>query len=287
MYVTINGCSLNVEVLGDGPDKPLIIVHHGAPGLGSLEEPRAAFGFLADAFRVLIFDARGSGKSEDTPPYTHDQWVADVDALRVWAGAERFVMAGGSYGGFVAMEYAVRYPERLLALVLRDTAPDGRHDELALENARASDRVDIPEQRLHRMFAGEVRDDRDFRDLWRELLPLYTYEPDPDAIEAKVASVDYHHATHNAAFSVARATYDVKPGLPRVDCPVLVTVGRTDWITPVPYSEEIAGLLPDSELVVFERSGHSPPLEEPERFQTVVRDFLERALADEGEAAIG
>lgn len=280
MMLDINGCALNVELLGgDDPAKPLLIAHHGAPGLGSMEEPRAAFGWLADTFRVIIFDARGSGKSADVPPYDHDQWVADIDALREWAGAERFVMAGGSYGGFLSMEYAVRHPERLLALVLRDTAPDATHDNLALENARASDRVDIPEERLARMFDGKVLDNDDFRDLWRELLPLYTFTHDPAAIEAKVASVDYHYATHNAAFSTARETYDVKPHLHRVTCPALVTVGREDWITPVVNSEQIAELLPDAELVIFEESGHSPPLEEPERFQQVVRDFLDRALA--------
>jgi proline iminopeptidase len=93
-------------------------------------------------------------------------------------------------------------------------------------------------------------------------------------MEARVDSVDYHYATHNYAFSVNKHAYDVKPGLPSVTCPVLVTVGRADWITPVACSETIASLIPDSELVVFEKSGHSPPLEEPERFQAVVRDFL-------------
>lgn len=281
MRIDIDGCPLDVELLGgDDPSRPLLIGHHGAPGLGSKEEPRAAFGWLADrGFRVLIFDARGSGASGDVPPYTHERWVADIDALREWADADRFVMAGGSYGGFLSMEYAVRHPDRLLAMVLRDTAPDSGHDELAIANARASDRVDIPEERLARMFEGRVRDDEDFRDLWRELLPLYTHAHDPDAVEAKVAAVTYHHATHNAAFSEARSTYDVKPHLPGVTCPTLVTVGRDDWITPVVNSEEIAGLIPGAELVVFEESGHSPPLEEPARWQQVVGDFLDRALA--------
>ena len=68
-----------------------MIAHHGAPGLGSSGEPRATFGPLADAFRVIVFDARGSGASEGREPYTHEQWVADVDGVRAWAGAERIV----------------------------------------------------------------------------------------------------------------------------------------------------------------------------------------------------
>jgi proline iminopeptidase len=58
-----------------------------------------------------------------------------------------------------------------------------------------------------------------------------------------------------------------------------VTVGRDDWITPVACSETIASLIPDARLVVFEKSGHSPQIEEAEAFQELVRGFLAEALA--------
>jgi proline iminopeptidase len=274
MRLVINGNPLDVEMLGDNRDAPLLITHHGAPGLGSKAEPRMAYGPLSDSFRVLIFDARGSGRSGDTPPFTHKQWVEDVDALREWAGAETFVMAGGSYGGFVSMEYAIRHPERLRALVLRDTSADHAHNDLALANARASDRVEVDEDKLMRIMEGRIRDNDDFRDCWRELLPLYDFDFDPTTLQARVDSVDYHHATHNAAFSENLHQYDVKPYLSDVACPTLVTVGRTDWITPVACSETIAELIPDAQLVVFEKSGHSPPSDEPELFQQTIREFL-------------
>lgn len=280
MFVNINGNQLHIEVLGgDDPAKPVLIAHHGAPGLGSLAEPKAAFGPLADRFRVVVFDARGSGASGDTPPFTHEQWVADVDALRAWMGVERFVMAGGSYGGFISMEYAVRFRERLLALVLRDTSADSTHDELAEANARSSDRVEIDDERYRRVMEGRVVDNDDLRDCWRHLLPLYDHELDLARVAERVANTPYHYAKHNYAFAVNRLTYDVKPQLSTVTCPTLVTVGRHDWITPVSASETIAELVPGAQLVVFERSGHSPPLEEPERFQQVVRTFLDDALA--------
>ncbi|GAB3267557.1 alpha/beta fold hydrolase [Arthrobacter pigmenti] len=274
MLVTINGNALDVEILGENPDAPLLIAHHGAPGLGSRNEPLMAFGPLSDTFRVLIFDARGSGVSGESGPFTHEQWVADVDALRQWAGAESFVMAGGSYGGFIAMEYAVRHPDRLRALVLRDTSADHEHNDLAIANARASDRVDINEDMLMRMMEGRIRDNDDFKNSWRELLPLYDFDFDPATLEERVASVNYHFATHNAAFSENLLHYDLKPLLPSVSCPTLVTVGRADWITPVPCSEKIAELIPRAGLEIFEKSGHSPPSDEPELFQQTVRDFL-------------
>ena len=68
--------------------------------------------------------------------------------------------------------------------------------------------------------------------------------------------------------------YDLRPKLATVTCPTLVTVGRTDWITPVSSAETIASLIPNSKLVVFEKSGHSPQIEQFDLFQQVMRDFL-------------
>ena len=81
MNVTINDCALNVEVMGP-EDGPVLIAHHGGGGIGSLAEPKATFGPLADRFRVVVFDARGCGRSQGVPPYPHAQWAADVDGLR-------------------------------------------------------------------------------------------------------------------------------------------------------------------------------------------------------------
>ena len=274
MRVDINGNPLEVEVLGDDGSAPVMIVHHGAPGLSTRAEPRTAFGPFSDVLRVLVFDARGSGESGLAPPFTHAQWVADVDALREWIGADRIVMAGGSYGGFIAMEYAVAHPDRVRALVLRDTAAHGGFQEQARRNALASARVEIDQELYDRSFAGQLRDDAEFAKSWRMIAPLYDHDLTPERLEARLRSAVYHHEAHNAAFAENIPNYDIRDRLPAITAPTLVTVGRDDWIVPVPASEEIARLIPNSRLVVFEQSGHSPQLEEPERFQQVVREFL-------------
>lgn len=276
MHVEINGNHLNVEVLGDAPGKPTMIVHHGAPGLGSMAEPLVSFAPFADAYRVVLFDARGSGASEGRPPFTHEQWASDVDGLREWLGTDRIVMAGGSYGGFIAMEYAIRYPSRVAALVLRDTAADSSNQDAALRNALSSARVQVDREKLDRIMSGTVRDDADLRDCWAEILPLYDHDLDWDKVRERVAATPYRFETHNYAFAVNQPGYDIKAKLPGVSCPTLVTVGRHDWITPVECSETIASLIPGAQLVVFEKSGHSPQLEEAELFQAVVRQFLAR-----------
>jgi proline iminopeptidase len=271
--ITINGNRLAVEVLGP-EGAPVIITHHGAPGLGSRAEPKASFGRLADSYRVIVFDARGSGQSEGNGTFSHEQWAADIDALREWIGAERICMAGGSYGGFMAMEYAIRYPDRVAALVLRDTAADNSHAELARRNALASDRVSVDMAKFDRIDSGTVVDDDDLRDCWREILPLYDFDYDPGAVERKVAATPYRYQAHNYAFSTNLPGWDLKPQLPGITAPTLITVGRTDWITPVSCSETIAGLIPDSRLAIFERSGHSPQIEEAEAWTKTVRAFL-------------
>ena len=67
---------------GDDPGKPLLIALHGAPGLSSLYEPLSGFQFLAGSFRVLVYDARGSGKSDAAGSLTDEQWISDIEELR-------------------------------------------------------------------------------------------------------------------------------------------------------------------------------------------------------------
>jgi proline iminopeptidase len=272
-FVEINGNRLAVEVLGRA-GAPVLIAHHGAPGLGSRAEPRASFGRLADTYRVVVFDARGSGQSEGDGTFSHEQWAADIDGLRRWIGAEQIIMAGGSYGGFMAMEYAIRYPERVRALVLRDTSPDNSHEGIARANALASARVHVDPDKLARIFDGRVRDNDDLRDCWREILPLYDFTYDPAGVEQRVNATPYRYEAHNYAFSVNIPNYDNKSALSSITCPTLITVGRTDWITPVECSETIAELVADSRLVIFEKSGHSPQIEEAEAWTKTVRQFL-------------
>lgn len=79
-----DGAQLNVKILGDDPTlkKPLLIALHGAPGVSTLSEPVESFGFLSNHFRVLVYDARGSGESDSIGPFDHDRWTQDIENLR-------------------------------------------------------------------------------------------------------------------------------------------------------------------------------------------------------------
>ena len=79
-----DGVRLKVRLLDEDPTvtKTLFIALHGAPGLSTLAEPETSYGHLSDIFRVLVYDARGSGDSDLIGPYTHDRWIEDIENLR-------------------------------------------------------------------------------------------------------------------------------------------------------------------------------------------------------------
>jgi proline iminopeptidase len=183
-------------------------------------------------------------------------------------------VTGGSYGGFIAMEYALAYPEHTRAMILRDTSPDNSNLARAFENAREQTRIKINWDNFNRYWGGRITDDQDLKDRWAEIIPLYDFDYDPIKSNAAVEAGIYRHEAHNWCFLYNMPNYDLRPQLPSVTCPTLVTVGRTDWVTPVSYAETIADLVPNSKLVIFEKSGHSPQIEEFDLFQEVMRDFL-------------
>jgi proline iminopeptidase len=176
------------------------------------------------------------------------------------------------------MEYAIAYPDRVQAMILRDTSPDNSNLERAYENARHQDRVEINWDNFNRYWGGQIRDNEDLKARWAEIIPLYDYEYDAERSAARVEAGIYRYEAHNWCFQHNMPDFDLRPQLPGVRCPTLVTVGRTDWITPVSSAETIASLIPDSRLVIFERSGHSPQMEEAALFQEVLRDFVHEVL---------
>lgn len=143
-YVEINGARLAYRICG--PDgAPLLITLHGGRGMGtrktrsghmrdavlanaSAGDHRSdfkAYSPLGDQYRVLSFDLRGHGLSSPTKPYTFEQMVDDVEGMRQCFAGEhtRVIICGGSFGGFLAQHYAVKYAGKVSHLILRGTAP--------------------------------------------------------------------------------------------------------------------------------------------------------------------
>lgn len=277
--ITVNGARLHVELLGP-EDAPALVCLHGAPGLGDCREHVAGFRPLADAHRVVCFDARGSGRSQELEPYSHEQWAADIDALTRQLGIGRFALLGHSYGGIMAQEYAVRHGERLSALVLIDTAPATVDDDAAISRALASGLPGIEEGWLRQLFEGRVDSDEQLLEMWTLLLPLYFEDGlAPEQARALADDTFFHYRTHNHAFSVNNPNFDVRAQLGTIAAPTLIVCGDNDWITPLTRSREIAVRIPDGRLEVLPGCGHMPLAEQPDRLLALVRTFLADATA--------
>src|SRR5699024_4861183 len=102
----------------------------------------------------------------------------------------------------------------------------------------------------------------------------YTVEHDPEADRRKVEALNLHYETHNFAFSQNQPNYDIVDRLHEITIPVLITVGRHDWVTPLEESELLHEKISNSTLKIFENSGHGPQNEERELWLQTVREFL-------------
>lgn len=125
-------------------------------------------------------------------------------------------------------------------------------------------------------------DDEDFRTALAGIMPMYNADADGEgqtggkpARKFEGAAFRLRYETHNAAFSYSVPRFDVRVRLGEIRVPTLVVVGRQDLVATVGDSEEIHAGIPGSELAIFEKSGHSPPSEEPEAFQARVWKFIE------------
>lgn len=140
------------------------------------------------------------------------------DTIRRWAGAETFILAGGSYGGFLALDYALAHGDRLRGLVLTDTWADGVQGTMtALVNLATSPRIRVDLARLVRVWSGTLRDDKDYEEAIKEILPIYSPPSEdeaskeaPDEVNLDELGIKVHSATQNAAFGVNMPRFNVR-----------------------------------------------------------------------------
>ena len=277
MRARLRGVELAYDTLGRGV--PMVLMHGGL-GLDHTYF-RPYLDALGNVAELVYYDHRGHGRSgavEDWEGIGHGTLAEDADALREHLGHAQIVLFGHSYGGFLAQEYALRHPDRLAGLVLCSTAPaldyarDVRRLVAAAGVAATVEQVEAAE----RFFADPPASDEEFRRRWHEVLPLYFADPAPRLI-ARVHGVGMYRAApwRHAVRSLLPA-YNVANRLGAVTVPTLVLGGRHDWVSPPTQAARLTALLPRSELVFFEESGHYAFIEQTEEFVAVVREWLER-----------
>jgi proline iminopeptidase len=257
------------EISGEGA--PLLALHGGF-GLD-----HTYFRPWLDAVRMqLIFpDLRGCGRSprEGLANATIATLSEDVDELRAQLGHERWTVLGHSFGSYLALDYANRYPDRVEKLVLLDGAPALDYPDVIGANLL---KRGTPEQAalLQKAMAAPLASDEEFRRDWNLILPLYFHDFDPRIAALMDEKIVYSAEALFHGFRML-SQFSALPWISSLRVRTLVATGRHDWIAPPAQgAERLARGLPHSQLAIFEQSGHFPFIEENESFLSVLTEFL-------------
>ncbi len=210
------------------------------------------------AHRLLVrYDERGCGLSDwDTPSFSFDEWVADLALVVDAAGLERFPLLGVSQGAAVAVAYAAQHPERVSRLVLLGGYARGRLVRAVTEDQGREAALDVEVARV-----GWGRDEATFRRVFTAtFLPDATPGEWDDFDEVQRLSTSPANAVR---FLQTFARIDVAGLAPLVRCPTLVMHSRGDLRVPAANARELAGLMPDSRLVLLDSRNHLLTAHEP------------------------
>ncbi|ACS85593.1 alpha/beta fold hydrolase [Musicola paradisiaca] len=272
--MVVNGASLVYAQAGESHPQAIIILH-GGRGIGDHRGDFQAFLPLADRYHLIAYDQRGCGRSSLTPPLTFDQLVDDLDAVRrQLAGDKPVIVIGGSFGGMIALSYALKYPQGLSHLILRGTAPSHHHEAQAIANfnARLHKAPSASLAMIDKLFSDRVTDDVELRLIWLALQPLYYEQFDADAALERTRTLSLHVTTHNALF--ADKAYDLRHRLADIQAPTLVVVGGEDWICPPAQSRLIAEGIPGARYLEIAGANHPVHIEQNARVLAAIRAFL-------------
>jgi proline iminopeptidase len=269
------------EESGNPDGKPVVFLH-GGPGGGT--EPKHRRFFDPDAYRIILFDQRGCGKStphaslvDNTTPHLVD----DIEALRRHLAVERWQVFGGSWGSTLALAYAQRYPDRVTELVLRGIftfAPD-EIDWFYRTGTRAlfpeayerflaaipPDEHDDIIAAYHRRLIGGDRAQQEAAarawSIWE--CGVATLRQDPDLIAhcedvgftLAFARIECHYFINDGFLERSTQLLDDLPKIRHI--PGIIVHGRYDVICPVRNAWRLHKAWPESELVVIDDAGHS------------------------------
>ena len=260
MDLHLAGGTVNAAQSGREAGKgPVLFLFH------SLLSDRASFDVvvprLSRSFRVIVPELPGFGGSQAVRGGLAS--VADrmADAVREAAGGDEAIVLGNGYGGFVALQMAIRHPGIASKFILADCgAAFSETGRQAFRNmaaaAGAKGLQAITDVAMRRLFAPEFQESHP--DLMRDRREAFL-RTDVNVLQAACAAL---------------AELDLRPQLGQVKVPVLVLVGEHDEATPPPMSHELAALLPDARLETLAGCAHVPQLQSPDVFLDAIGHFL-------------
>jgi proline iminopeptidase len=270
----VRGASLFVKVTGGG--YPLALLH-GGPGVD--HTTLLPFQPLADQLTLVFYDHRCNGRSEGAAvsSMTWENLTADAEALRQMLGFEKWAVLGHSFGGMVALEYALRYPKSLSHLVLMDTCGDSRWaqqnaPEILAKRGYSPGTVET----ARRFFNGQITPD-EMVPAMRKFGSAYYHRPSPLLLAHQVISGMRMKLRPEAlifGFGELLKGWTVMERLNEIKVPTLVVAGRDDFQFPPEHQAALAAGIANAQLEIIERAGHNALSERPAEVLGVVRGFI-------------
>lgn len=267
---------LYYETVGEGD--PIVVVH-GGPGLDH-NYLRPGLDVLGSSRTLVYYDQRGTGRSDadvDSASINLDTFVEDIDELRQALGYERITLLGHSFGGLIAMGYALAHPDRVRSLILMDTAEPGSRFTEQTQRRSAASRTPADSAELADLVASPGFKERDPATMSRLYLVAFRGTMrDPERVSELNLSLGRRTAQNGP--DVQRLLGGSMSGLdwwdrmPDLTMPVLVVHGRFDPLSPS-MAEALADAVPRGHLAVLE-TGHFPYVEDPGGLASAVASFL-------------
>jgi 3-oxoadipate enol-lactonase len=263
---TRDGVTLFYERHGDAGDPVLLVMGLG----GSLDFWEFQTPVLARTHRVCVYDNRGIGRSDKPAgPYDVRTLAGDAVAVMDACGFDRAHVVGLSMGGMIAQELAIRHSDRVGALVLAATYAKPDDDVKVTATTSALDPKTIDPKQLFKMMMGLVlspefiaREKAWLQALRERALATFVVE----GFMAQLAATMSHDATAE---------------LHRIAAPTLVMKPAADQLIPPRASDELARLIPGSRLMTFEHGSHGFNVEQADKFNRAVLDFLAQHPLDD------
>ena len=256
-----SGGNMSYRELGEGPGDPLVLLH-AFPLNGRMFEPQMEA--FSGGRRVIAPDFPGFGRSPRTPAQPDVRYYAEaVGGLLDRLGLERVVLGGVSMGGYVAFGCLRLFPRRISGLVLADTRPEPDSDEIRENRKEMARRV--AEEGVEVLVELQME----------RLLARDTLENDEEGVD-RVRAMILESAPGGvvAALGAMRTRPDSTPLLAEIQAPPLVIGGEADGISSPEVMGAMAQKIPNSRHVTLPRAGHLSNLENPEAFNTALREFL-------------
>lgn len=262
-YATNEGVRLYYEVDGSADEETVVFVEGLSYGTWMWDWQREA---LADDYRTLVWDNRGTGDSDEIAgPYTVAEMAGDLEAVLADAGVERAHVVGASLGGMIAQQYALDY-DRARSLALLCTTPGGEDAE------------PIPPETVDRML--NVPEEYDPAEQKRyKMEPAFSeafWDEHGDVVDRIVEwrlETDPSEAAYGAQAAAAES-FDVSDRLGEVDVPTLVAHGTGDRVVPVDNADLLAGNIPEARLELFAGAPHLFFIERADEVTATLREFI-------------